>query len=148
MAIKCLITDIETTLSVPKSFIPRTPVDFRPLKTLTAVVENLIALPESVKSITSSSSPAIRALTNSIPSLSSIAIFPLERTFVKSERAFRLTSPAEVAKIICRLSHSFSSTSTGIIAAIETPTGIGNILTIAFPLAVLPPKGNRQVLSL
>ena len=111
-------------------------------------MENLIALPESVKSMTSSSSPAIRALTNSMPSLRSIAIFPLERTFVKSERAFRLTSPAEVAKIICRLSHSFSSTSTGMIAAIDTPTGIGNIFTIAFPLAVLPPKGNRQVLSL
>ena len=40
------------------------------------------------------------------------------------------------------------STSTGIIAAIETPTGIGKILTMAFPLAVLPPKGNLHVFSL
>ena len=77
-----------------------------------------------------------------------MAIFPLDRTLVKSERAFLRISPAEVAKTICKLSHSFSSTSTGIIAAIETPTGIGKIFTMALPLAVLPPKGNLQVLSL
>ena len=128
--------------------IPLTPVDFRPLNTRTAVVEKRIALPESVKSITSSSSPAMRAFTNSVPSFKSMAIFPLDRTLVKSERAFLRISPAEVAKTICKLSHSFSSTSTGIIAAIETPTGIGKIFTMALPLAVLPPKGNLQVLSL
>ena len=142
------MTDIETTLSFPKSLIPRTPVDFRPLNTLTAVVEKRIALPESVNSIISSSSPAIRAFTSAVPSFKSIAIFPFDRTLVKSDNAFLRTSPAEVAKIICKLSHSFSSTSTGIIAAIETPTGIGKMFTIALPLAVLLPRGNLHVLSL
>ena len=99
-ASKWRIIDIETTLSSPRSFIPLTPVDFLPLKTLTAVVENRIALPLSVTSITSSSSLAILALTNLVSSGKSIAIFPFDLTFVKSDRAFLLTSPDEVEKII------------------------------------------------
>ena len=140
--------DIDTTRSSPFKRIPRTPVDLRPLKTRTSVVEKRIARPELVKSMMSSSSPAMRTLTNSTPSGRSMAILPFDRTLVKSDNALRRTSPADVAKITCKLSQSVSGTSTGIIAAIETPVGIGRIFTIALPFAVRPPNGKRHVFSL
>ena len=36
----------------------------------------------------------------------------------------------------------------GMIAAMETPVGIGRILTMALPFDVRPPRGRRQVFSL
>ena len=36
----------------------------------------------------------------------------------------------------------------GMIAATETPCGIGKMLTMALPRALRPPGGKRQVLSL
>ena len=127
---------------------PRTPVEAREFITRRSVDEKRIARPVFVTSITSSSSLHIRALTNSTPSGSFMAILPFERTLVKSESRLRLTSPCVVANTICKSPQSTSSRSTGIIAATDTPTGIGNMFTIAFPFAVLPPKGRRQVFIL
>ncbi len=90
----------------------------------------------------------MRAFTRLTPSGSFMAILPFDLTLVKSLSALRRTSPWEVAKTICRFSHSSSGTSTGMIAAIETPVGIGRMLTIALPRALRPPAGRRQVLSL
>ena len=100
---------------------PRTPVESRPLKTRTSVAGKRIARPRLVVSITSSSSEQMRALISRTPSGSFIAILPLRMTLVKSSSALRRTSPSEVANMICRLAHSASGTSTGMIAAIETP---------------------------
>ena len=127
---------------------PRTPVDLRPLKTRTSVVGKRIARPARVTSMTSSSSAQMRAFTSSIPSGRSMAILPLRLTLVKSLSALRRTSPAVVAKTICRSFHSSSGRSTGMIAAIDTPVGIGRMLTMALPLEVRPPWGRRHVLSL
>ncbi len=118
------------------------------MNTRTSVVGKRIARPDAVTSITSSSSVQMRALTSSTPSGSFIAILPLRITLVKSESALRRTSPVEVAKKIWSLSQSSSGASTGMIAAMLTPVGIGRMLTIALPLAVRPPSGRRQVLSL
>ena len=49
--------------------------------------------------------------------------------------------------MICRLAHSASGTSTGMIAATPTPGGIGRMLTIALPRPLRPASGSRQVLS-
>ena len=92
-----------------------------PLNILTAFTENLIALPISVVNKKSIFSSQILALTNKTFSGNFIAIFPLDLTFVKSESAFLLTPPLEVANTICKFSQSSSGASTGIIAAIETP---------------------------
>ena len=89
----------------------------------------------------------MRALISRMPSGSFIAILPLRMTLVKSSSALRRTSPSEVANMICRLAHSASGTSTGRIAATETPCGIGRMLTIALPRALRPPSGSRQVFS-
>ena len=49
--------------------------------------------------------------------------------------------------MICRLSHSSSGTSTGMIAAMDTPVGMGRMFTMALPFAVRPPCA-RHVFSL
>ena len=103
-----------------------------------------MARPFRVVSITSSSSDAMRALIRRVPSGSFMAILPLRMTLVKSSSAFRRTSPSEVAKITCSFAHSSSGTSTGMIAAIETPPGIGRMLTMALPRALRPASGSRQ----
>ena len=127
---------------------PRTPVESRPLKMRTSVVGKRMARPERVVSITSSSSEAMRALISRTPSGSFMAILPLRMTLVKSSSALRLTSPSEVAKITCSAAHSSSGTSTGMIAAMETPAGIGRMLTMALPRAFRPASGSRQHFSL
>ncbi len=141
------MTAIETTSSPPASRMPRTPVESRPLKMRTSVTRKRIALPRRVVSMTSSSSEQIRALISRTLSGSFMAILPLRMTLVKSSSALRRTSPSEVANITCRLAHSSSGTSTGMIAAIETPPGIGRMLTIALPRALRPDSGSRQVFS-
>ena len=138
---------IETTASPSARRMPRTPVESRPLKTRTSVAGKRMARPSRVVSITSSSSDAMQALISRVPSGSFIAILPLRMTLVKSSSALRRTSPSEVAKTICRLAHSSSGTSTGRIAATETPAGIGRMLTIALPRALRPASGSRQVFS-
>ena len=115
------MTAIETTLSFGANFIPRTPVLSLPLNILTSFTENLIALPISVVNKKSMFLSQIRALTKETPSGNFMAIFPLDLTFVKSDNAFLLTPPLDVANTICKLSQSSSAASTGIIAAIETP---------------------------
>ena len=142
------MTDIETTLSLPVSLIPRTPVEAREFMIRKSVEEKRMALPLSVINITSSSSLQIRAFTSSTSSGNFIAIFPFDRTFVKSDRRLRRTSPCVVANTICKSPQSASSRSTGIIAATDTPCGIGRMLTIALPLAVRPPIGSRHVFIL
>jgi hypothetical protein len=127
---------------------PRTPVESRPLKTRTSVVGKRIARPSAVTSITSSSPCRCARSRGSRPSGSFIAILPLRLTLVKSDSALRRTSPSEVAKKIWSWSHSSSGRSTGMIAAMETPCGIGRMLTTALPREVRPPCGSRQVLSL
>ncbi len=94
------MTDIETTISFAASRMPRTPVESRPLKIRTSVVGKRIARPRAVTSITSSFSSQIRAFTRLTPSGSFIAILPFDFTLVKSDSAFRRTSPSEVAKKI------------------------------------------------
>ena len=143
--------DMETTLSSPCSLIPRTPVELRELNTRTSVAGKRIARPESVTNMTSSSFDAMRALIKIVSSCSPsnfIAILPLRITFVKSDNLLRRTVPADVAKTTCRSSHSSSGRSTGMIAAIETPVGIGRMFTIALPLAVRLPSGRRHVFNL
>ena len=117
------------------------------MKTRTSVARKRIARPALVVSITSSPSEQMRALISRTPSGSFIAILPLVLTLVKSSSALRRTSPSEVANITCRLAHSSSGTSIGMIAAIETPCGIGRMLTIALPRALRAPSGRRQHFS-
>ena len=133
---------MDTTVSFAPSLMPRTPTDARLLNTRTSVAGKRMARPELVISITSSSLDAMRALIRVVPSCSPsnfIAILPLRMTLVKSDSLLRRTVPAEVAKTTCRSSQSFSSRSTGMMAATDTPTGIGRMLTIALPLEVRLP---------
>ncbi len=85
---------------------PRTPVESRPEKTRTSVVEKRIARPRAVTIITSSCSSQIETFTRLTPSGSFIAILPFRFTLVKSDSRLRRTSPSEVAKTTCRRSHS------------------------------------------
>ena len=131
-----------------ESLIPLTPVESLPLKTLTSETANLIAFPLDEFNNTSSLSEHILTPTRLVFSGNFIAIFPLDCTFVKSERAFRRTLPVEVAKNICKSSHVSSGASTGIIAATDLPEFIGKIFIIAFPLEFRPPIGSLQVFIL
>ena len=130
------------------SFIPLTPVESLPLKTLTSDTANLIAFPFEEFNNTSSLSEHILTPIRFVFSGSFIAIFPFDCTFVKSESALRRTLPVDVAKKICKSSQVSSGASTGIIAATDLPEFMGRILIIAFPLAFLPPIGRRQVFIL
>ena len=99
-AFTCLITAIDTTLSLGANLIPLTPVESLPLNTRTSVVGKRIAFPNDVVSKKSSFSVAIRTFTIETPSGNFIAIFPFDFTFVKSDRAFLLTPPASVENTI------------------------------------------------
>jgi hypothetical protein len=69
-------------------------------------------------------------------------------TLVKSDSALRRTSPSEVAKTICRLSHSPRAVHRHDGRDADTPGAMGRILTIALPRALRPASGSRQHFSL
>ena len=105
--------------------------------------------PELAVSSTSSSSVQVSTPRISSPSSSSfMAILPLRLTWTKSDSLLRRTVPRVVANITSRSAQLASSSGSGMIVVMRSPSSSGSMLLRNLPRDCGLPIGRRQTFSL
>ena len=127
---------------------PRTPTEFRPAKTRTSGTGKRMHWPCAVVRITSSASVQVSTERIASPSPSFMAMMPERRTSTKSESLLRLTVPPVVANITSSASQLASSSGSGMIVVMRSPSASGSRLISALPRACGAASGSRQTFSL
>ncbi len=127
---------------------PRTPVEARLAKTRTSSTGKRIALPLLAASRMSLASVQTATPIRRSPSRSFIAILPLAFTSTKSESSLRRASPLEVANMTLSCDQVLSSSGSGMMVEMVSPSSSGSRLISALPRAWGLPTGIFQTLDL
>ncbi len=139
---------MEMTLSPLASWMPRTPMESRPLNRRTSSTRKRMAWPSAVVISTSLLIVQVSTPTISSPSSSFMAILPFWRTSTKSASELRRTVPRVVANMMSRLPQELSSSGSGMMEVTRSPCSSGRMLISALPLALAADSGRRHTLSL